>query len=58
MYVKLQTVLQIKFGRMVTIPTCILQVLPSNLVRGTDYLEDVHAFPRSIWANFTTVGIS
>lgn len=41
MYVKLQTVLQIKFGRAVTILICILQVLPSNLVRGIDYLEVV-----------------
>jgi hypothetical protein len=57
MYVKLQTVLQIKFGRAVTILTCILQVLPSNLVRSTDYLEVVHAFPHSIQASFTIVGM-
>jgi len=57
MYVKLQTVLQIKFGRAVTILTCILQVLLSNLVRITDYIEVVHAFPHSIQANFTIVGM-
>jgi len=58
MYVKLQTVLQIKSGRAVSILTCILQVLPSNLVRVIDYLEVVQAFHHSIQANFTIVGTS
>jgi hypothetical protein len=57
MCVKLQTVLQIKFGKAVTILTCILHVLPSNLVRGADYREVVHAFPHSIQTNFTIVGM-